>query len=142
MNDDIRNNDYFEGELIPIVSEKIKTILTNEVPELVDFFSIKILENSKAIEVKQFFIIKVKNEIECFDWNKSNYKVSTLKNGIKRIRAINSLVLNEDKIKDQIIFKISEVDYFLVGVREDLCQKILESGAKGIKFQDLSQVLR
>lgn len=134
--------DYFEGDLIPVVSEKLKNILTNQIPDMVDFYPVQIFDNGREIEAEKFFIIKIKNEIECFDWERSNYETRILKNGIKRISAIRNLVLIEEKIKDQVIFKISEVNYFLVGLKEDLCQKILEAGVKGIEFKDLSQVLR
>jgi hypothetical protein len=140
VSEDILDNDYFEGEGIPIVSNKIKGILEKEAPSFIEFFPVKILDNKKISN--KFFIVKARNEIECFDWDNSEYNVRQLSNGLKRISSIRNLVLIEDKIKDQIIFKIAETNYFLVCVRKDLCQKILDSGAKGIEFRELSQVLR
>jgi hypothetical protein len=142
LSDDIVDNDFFEGEGIPIVSEKIKNILTKEVPGLASFFPVKIFNNKKEVCRCKFFAIKIDNEIECFDWDNSDYSTRQLNNGIKRISAIRNLILIEDKIKDQLVFKIAETNYFLVGVREDLCQNILECGAKGIEFREFSEVLR
>jgi hypothetical protein len=139
---DIIENDFFEGEGIPIVSDKIKNILTKEIPGVASFFPVKIFNKKKEICQNKFFAIKIENEVECFDWDNSDYSIRQLNNGVKRISAIRNLVLIEDKIKNQIIFKIAEINYFLAGVNEDLCQKILDSGAKGIEFRELSEVLR
>ncbi|MEO1428174.1 MAG: hypothetical protein AAFV71_03740 [Cyanobacteria bacterium J06633_8] len=55
------------------------------------------------------------------------------------MRAIRKLVLLEDIIKDKKIVRVAEVGFNIIAVREDLCQKILNSGAKGIEFKELNQ---
>jgi hypothetical protein len=139
---DTNENDFFEGEGIPIVSDKIRGIFMLEMPEAAIFFPVKILSKGKEIGSKKFYIIKINNEIQCFDWDKSEYEVRLLNNGEKRISAIRKLVLTNDNIKDQAIFKIAEVTYFLVAVRNDICEKILSAGAKGIEFIEFNEVLR
>jgi hypothetical protein len=142
VSDDIVENDFFKGEGIPIVSDRIKSILTKETPGIASFFPVKIFDKQKEVYQNKFFAIKIENEIECFDWDNSDYSTRKLNNGVKRISAIRNLVLMEDKIENQTVFKIAETNYFLVGVREDLCRKILDGGVKGIEFRELSEVLR
>jgi hypothetical protein len=142
INEDILNCDYFEGEFIPIVSKKIKSILAEEVPRLVDFHAVEIVGKREDVDFNEFFILKITNEVECFDWENSDYNTRLLKNNVKRISAIRNLVLLEDKIKNQVIFKVAETNYFLACVREDLCMKIINSGATGIEFKDFSEIIR
>lgn len=141
ISEDIIDNDFLEGESIPIVSEKIRNILIEEVSEFVDFYPVSIFDGSKQVNTKKLYVIKIKNEVSCFDWDKSDYEVCNLTSGVKEILAVNNLILIEDKIKDQLIFKVSEFNGFLVGVREDLCKKILDSEAKGIEFKDMNEIL-
>lgn len=141
LSENIIASDFFEADNIPIVSEKIKNILTQEVPNFVEFSSVKILDNNKRTKIGSFFVVKINNSIECFDWDKSVYQVRHLKNGIKRISSIQNLFLNQNVTNNQEIFRISELNCFLVGVREDLCKKIINTGAKGIEFKEPSQIL-
>ncbi|BAY80575.1 hypothetical protein NIES267_00320 [Calothrix parasitica NIES-267] len=39
----------------------------------------------------------------------------------------------------QALVRVAEVGYNIIAVREDLCKKILNSGAKGIEFKELNQ---
>ena len=83
----------------------------------------------------------IKEKTDCFDWEKSVYETQILNNGTKSIISIRKLVFLEDRIKDKKIFSVSKIGYNMIGVRKDLCQKILNSGAKGIEFKELSQTL-
>lgn len=138
---DIFVGDYFEAYDIPVVSERVKNVLLAEVPEYVEFFPIQVFHHGKEISKDSFFVIYIKEKTNCFDWEQSVYTTRTLNNGKKSFRAIRKLVLLEDKIKDKKIVRVAEVGFNIIGVREDLCQKILNSGAKGIEFKELSETL-
>ncbi|MEA5595150.1 Imm43 family immunity protein [Rivularia sp. UHCC 0363] len=138
---DIFVGDYFEANSIPVVSEKVKNLLLAEVPEYVDFFPIQAFHHGKKITKDSFFIMYIKEKTDCFDWKKSVYRTSILNNGEKSMRSIHKLVLLEDNIKDKKIVRVAEVGFNIIAVREDLCQIILNSGAKGIEFKELSQTL-
>ncbi|MGB6296471.1 MAG: DUF1629 domain-containing protein [Rivularia sp. (in: cyanobacteria)] len=136
---DIFVGDYFEAYDIPVVSEIGKNVLLAEVPEYVEFFPIQVFHHDKKMKKDSFFIVYIKEKTICFDWEQSVYETRTLNNGKKSFRAIRKLVLLEDRIKDKKIVRVAEVGFNIIAVREDLCQKILNSGAKGIEFKELSE---
>lgn len=138
---DIFVGDYFEANSIPVVSERVKNLLLAEVPEYVEFFPVQVFHHGKERTKDSFFIMYIKEKTDCFDWEKSVYRTSIFNNGEKSMRSINKLVLLEDGIKDKKIVRVAEVGFNIIGVREDLCQKILNSGAKGIEFKEPQQTL-
>ena len=138
---DIFVGDYFEANSIPAVSERVKNVLLAEVPEYVEFFPIQAFHHGKKITKDSFFIMYIKEKTDCFDWEKSVYRTSILNNGKKSIISIQKLVLLEDRIKDKKVVRVAEVNYNIIAIREDLCQIILNSGAKGIEFKELEQTL-
>ncbi|MEO1429579.1 MAG: hypothetical protein AAFV71_11035 [Cyanobacteria bacterium J06633_8] len=81
----------------------------------------------------------IKEKTDCFDCEKSVYETQILNNGKKSIISTRKLVLLSDKIKDKKIVRVAEVGFDIIAVREDLCQQILNIGAKGIEFKELSQ---
>ncbi|NJN12708.1 MAG: hypothetical protein HC815_34055 [Richelia sp. RM1_1_1] len=136
---DIFVGDYFEANSIPVVSERVKNLLLAEVPEYVEFFPIQVFHHGKKMSKDSFFIMYIKEKTDCFDWEKSVYETQILNNGEKSVISIRKLVLLSDRIKDKKIVRVAEVGYNVFGVREDLCQKILNSGVKGIEFKELSE---
>ncbi|MBV6627565.1 MAG: hypothetical protein KI793_32355 [Rivularia sp. (in: Bacteria)] len=136
---DIFVGDYFEANSIPVVSERVKNVLLTEVSEYVEFFPIQVFHHGKEMRKDSFFIMYIKEKTDCFDWEKSVYRTQTINNGKKSMRAIRKLVLLEDIIKDKQIVRVAEVGFNIIAVREDLCQKVLNSGAKGIEFKELNQ---
>ena len=138
---DIFVGDYFEANSIPVVSERVKNVLLAEVPEYVEFFPVQVFHHGKERTKDSFFIMYIKEKTDCFDWEKSVYRASILNNGEKSMRSIHKLVLLEDRIEHKKIVRVAEVGFNIIAVREDLCQIILNSGAKSIEFKEPHQTL-
>lgn len=116
---------YSIGHTEFYVNEKVKNIILNncQSDENIKFLNIE-------IEGENYYLLNILNNIECFDWDKSEYTTYSNKNFLKEV---NKLVIKPEKLNGRKIFRIKEYK-FEVFVIESIKTEIKKIGVSGIDF--------
>ena len=94
--------DFLGNTYKPVVSEKIKNILLDlNDKDFYQFIPCEI-DNRK----KNYWVLNIKQNIECFDWNNSKYR--TYSSNPNVIAEINIISMNVEKIGPRNLFRMSE----------------------------------
>lgn len=115
---------------ILVFDQKLIDILKKfEMPKI-QYFPIKVtLNDGSSLEYSSLNILNV---VDCIDKANSNLAMGKDEEG-EFILGINSLKLNEEKINNEVLFRLGGAETFLV-VREDLAQEIVNAGCTGLEF--------
>lgn len=107
------------------INEKVKQILLNicKSDNNVKFLNMK-------IEGENYYLLSILNNIECFDWDKSNYTTYSNKDILKEV---SKLVIDTDKLNERKIFRVKEYK-FEIFIVEDLVLELKKNKVTGISF--------
>lgn len=120
--------DYFHVGSLFIVSRKLKNIF-EEKKVLAEYFLINLYkENSEYLEEEYFFVNLLK-KIDCI--NKIDSKYSE-EDGF--IDEIYKLVIDEDKAKNEVLFRVDKTFNNIILVHDSLSDVIKKSGCTGVNF--------
>ncbi|HAV5006383.1 TPA: RHS repeat protein, partial [Acinetobacter baumannii] len=122
------NYDYFHVGSLFIVSRKLKNIF-EEKKVLAEYFLINLYkENGEYLEEEYFFVNLLK-KIDCI--NKIDSKYSE-EDGF--IDEIYKLVIDEDKAKNEVLFRVDKTFNNIILVHDSLSDVIKKSGCTGVNF--------
>jgi len=127
--------DFFACVTVRIVSVAIKRILESFVNQGVQFFPVVVLDRDRGPTQKQYFFMHIVEKVPCFDWEKSECTFSDLPNGVRRIVAIDTLVLLPVDTTEHPLFRVAEVSQFILCVDNGIAQRILDAGCTGAAFR-------
>lgn len=105
------------------VSKKIKEII-EKYDNKIKFKQVILLDSEN--ETKEVYYLPLLEFIDCLS-DKSNIKMNRIEKG----------VLEKEKIKDKIIFRIGDVKNRYVVIRLDLAESILRRNARGISLEEI-----
>ena len=117
---------------VPIVSESFAECIYEYINE------IQLIPISIPNTVRNYFVLVVKNKLECVDEKRSDFLIYEEGNEIRPDKvgdyeAINVLRIDTDKA-NKSIFRISRYEVLLI-INEDIKKKLERAGLIGLKFE-------
>lgn len=134
-------NEFAEYEIVGLTKKKpdVYTIGNTEF-YVNDKFKDFCIENNKSdnnieflkieIENKNYYLLNLLNNIECFDWEKSEYTTYSNK---YIINEVTKLVIDENKLGNRKMFRMKEYK-FEIFVVDSLKIEMEKTGFSGISF--------
>lgn len=122
--------DYMEGNLLPVVTEKVKKILSS-LPDSRYFEFIALKSNT----LEKVWLVNLLENIKCFDWEKSEYSTFPETDGINfdMPDRITKLSLKTEVIGNRNLFRMyeSSIHIFISDYLENLFN---QNNVKGFKI--------
>ena len=120
-----------------IVSEKVKTILSDLALDYLELHPVTILNHKNRPTDENYFLVQPVGNVDCIDQAASNIKFSNIiKTNINRIR---SLVLDETKIPaNKPIFLLDHFGQNLV-VHHSVAKTLEDAGVTGILWTPIDK---
>lgn len=147
--ENIEYSDYpFATGLLPVYSERLKSLMENLVIYGIQYLPIRILKRDGAKEVGGYHIANYLNVIDCLDRERSVYQIWTKENLLfweKRphvlgtFRDVTKAVIDSKKTGDIPIFRLWGWEMMVV-VRENVMEAIEEAGITGCVFREIEVV--
>jgi len=129
--------DYTETSTVgvPVISEDFAELLYGYTDE------IQLIRVSVPNAIKNYYIMVVRNNIDCVDETKSDFEKFEEGNDIRpdlagEYEVINVLVIDTNKV-NKTIFRLSKYDIFII-INADLKSKLENAGLTGFKFKLVS----
>ena len=117
---------------LQLISETVKMLLEEHAQVELEFLPIRIRNHKKRIEEKPYYILNVLDPVFCMDLEKSDYVTDSLDK--TQMFTISHLHFDENKLpKDRKLFRLGEKNTLFI-IREDLADKLSESGCTGLNF--------
>jgi hypothetical protein len=130
--------DFFWCGAMSVVSARLKEFLESFPKLKLEFFQVNVFRKKTKTwyEPNSFFCMHLMEELDCFDYERSRYKVA--KGGW--IIGIDSLVLKPSKLAGRRLFRIAGVGFVIWCVSEKLANEIEAQGFTGVLFCDPSEL--
>jgi hypothetical protein len=130
--------DFVRGFIsFPVISKKLKSILSNFDKENLEFYPIRLLSLGKdeiELDKNNYFILNILNRVNAFDFNKS---IFTSMDGFPNIPAdIKKIEIDSDKLQGRKIFRIPQNSWKII-IDNDVRNLILNEGLLGVEIRDL-----
>jgi hypothetical protein len=127
--------DFFRYGLLNIVSDSIKDILEAIEGIQVEFYPVKLIFKEQLYTQKKYFLIHFTEQVDCFDFENSEYTSYTIKSGTIRIlSSIRKLILLPVDTSKHKLFIVGRVSFFIICIDDSIAERILKAGVRGVRF--------
>lgn len=133
--DDIDLGDNLYGDSYPIVSERLKSFLLNELTEGdIEFLPISIVNHKGRVEAEEYFLMHPLAVCDCIDFKASEVNWNLL--APELIADCTSLLLQKNSIPDTLkLFRLKSWGDTII-IRSDLSEELEKAGFVGLSFPE------
>jgi hypothetical protein len=122
-------NDYFVAGPMPVIGERVKSVL-DSFKANVEYFQLDVTLSNGRKAGTPYYYPNILDVIDCLDWDASHYTPEqTYATDVRK------LVLRESVMKHHPLFLVARVTTTLICVQEEVATALQEAGCKGIVLE-------